>query len=255
MYKDIAFSLFLHTVAFIAILIYSLFSYRTIVLSPINVSLVSNDVLKSPIPYKPLVVNKDEDANQNKSTPKSKAPVKKQVAKPKKIDTPKQDSKTQNNQDLNKNKIQDAKVKDKPSIKKSAPSKTSEYQKFKQQFLNRLTKSSEKKASKQSPQEGKLSSEELKALNDQIRGCWYGQGGHNINANLAVNLILTMNRDGTIKKIQVLNKKSYNTPLREALLQQVLRALHDNKCQQLNLPNGRYNSWQTIHIEFNPRKF
>lgn len=249
MTKDVSTSIFIHLLIFVGIMVYSLFSYNTIIINQINVSLVSDAVLQSQSSYIPLQLNKS-DITQN-SEPVKSAPT----------PTPKaslvSQSKITNTKTLNERtptlikskqpQNVDADAKSNPTPNPTATNNN------KQAFLESIEKNITQDSTQAGLDKGELSNEQLKALNEQIRGCWYGQGGHNINADLSVELILTMNPDATIQNIQIPNIESYNTPLRKAVLNQVLRALHDNKCKQLELPNNSFNNWRTIHIVFNPK--
>jgi len=259
MKKDVITSTFLHVALFIFFAVSSLFFYKKIELQQINVSLVSSNSLDSPS-YKPLELSK-EDLQKSKEVENSN-----------KIDTsPKSTSGTGEDLSNRESLLTKDNSKDIPEIPKESEaaksttkdnivSKNNSKQSYKevvQKADNSLKEKQEKNLFANSIlsglDKGDLSKEELQALNNQIKGCWYGQGGYNAAEDLKVELILTMNADATIRNIEVLNKDSYNTPVRKTLLEQVIRALKDPKCKQLRLPLGAYNNWRIIQITFNPK--
>ncbi|MGV3279057.1 hypothetical protein ACFX5K_05360 [Rickettsiales bacterium LUAb2] len=260
MNKDTIVSLVLHLALFIIIGLSNLFFYQTIVINQINVSLVSSSALENTSNYKPLNIDskdivKIDDNNQEAVSKKTQS----NNDKGSDNDT-KQSLKATAEDSNNKSEIQQQSTIASSSVKDNvanevdksnskandtAAVKTQAIDPNKEKFLKNILNGLDK---------GELSNAELAALNTQLKGCWYGQGGHSADEDVRVKLTLTMNEDATIENIKVENEDSYDTPLRKAILMQVLRALKDPKCKQLRLPINGYANWRVIHMVFDPEE-
>lgn len=232
MKRSIINSLFLHLLFFIAVGLSYLFSNKIVILPSIQVSLV-HGVLNNIQSYKPLKIEqpisqKQDIAKKIDSPIKNILPISNKSKLNYKVDAP------------NKEGGQEPKV----TTKASHMGTDNKLNALKSMFANGIITSINKQG---------LSQLQLQILNNQIKGCWYGQGGYNSSEDLTVELILTMNADATINAVEVLHKDSYSSDARKVFLSQVLRALKDPKCKQLKLPMDLYSNWRIIHMTFNPK--
>lgn len=260
MYKNLFASIFIHLFIFIIFAISHLFLYKTINLHTINVSLISNSSVVS-FKYTPLELRKkaiEELSNTSNTTNstdiksingkgdsldgKEKLIVKENVRNI----APDLVQKTHINKSATKDNVISKsenvkKVKDINYENNSLSNKQKERELFTKNILSGLDK-------------GKISKEQLQALSNQIKGCWYNQSGYSAPEDFQVEMILTMNKDRSIKNIVVRQQNKYKDTINKAILEQTLRALKDPKCKYLELPMGSFNNWRIIHLVFNPKE-
>jgi hypothetical protein len=99
-----------------------------------------------------------------------------------------------------------------------------------------------------------MSISELDALRYQIAPCWNIPAGAEFAENLAVEIRVMMNRDGTVQDASVLDKGRYNRDnAYRAAADSAMRALRNPQCSPLKLPPDKYNTWKQFVINFDPR--
>ena len=101
----------------------------------------------------------------------------------------------------------------------------------------------------------KLTLSEEVNLKTQIFGCWSIPLGLPSNEDLLVRIKLSLNRDGTISKIELLDKDRMNKPgqkFYKVLAESALRAV--KLCQPLRIPNTGYERWKELQLDFDARK-
>ena len=101
----------------------------------------------------------------------------------------------------------------------------------------------------------KLTLNEEDALRAQIFGCWSVPIGSPYNEDLLVRIKLSLNRDGTISKIELLDQDRMNKPGQEfykVLAESALRAV--KLCQPLSVPNTNYERWRELQLNFDARE-
>lgn len=99
-----------------------------------------------------------------------------------------------------------------------------------------------------------MSISELDALRYQIAPCWNIPAGAEFAENLAVEIRVMMNRDGTVQDASVLDKGRYNRDNAfRAAADSAMRALRNPQCSPLKLPPDKYNTWKQFVINFDPR--
>jgi len=100
----------------------------------------------------------------------------------------------------------------------------------------------------------KLSISELDAFKYQLEPCWNVPAGAKFAENLAVEVRVTLLRDGTVNKASVLNRARYNSDSSfRAAADSALRALRNPRCSPLRLPPEKYDQWKSIVINFDPK--
>ena len=100
-----------------------------------------------------------------------------------------------------------------------------------------------------------LSISELDAFKYQLEPCWNVPAGAKYAEDLAVEVRVLMNRDGTVNKAGVLDRGRYNRDSAfRAAADSALRALRNPRCSPLKLPMDKYQQWKSIIINFDPRE-
>jgi hypothetical protein len=72
---------------------------------------------------------------------------------------------------------------------------------------------------------------------------------------MTVEIRVTMNPDGTVRDAQVQdNARMTADPFYRAMAESALRAVLNPRCQPFKLPKDRYDVWQTLALNFDPRE-
>ena len=100
-----------------------------------------------------------------------------------------------------------------------------------------------------------LSISETDAVRRQIEQCWNLPAGARDAHNLAVEVWVAMNPDGTVQQARVTNDngRSAVDPFFRAASESALRALMNPRCTPLKLPLDKYHQWQTMTLNFDPK--
>ena len=91
------------------------------------------------------------------------------------------------------------------------------------------------------------------ALRAQIFGCWSVPLGLPYDKDLLVRIKLSLKKDGTITKSEILDHQRMNRPgqkFYKVLAESALRAVR--LCQPLKVPPTGYDKWKEIKLNFNP---
>ena len=98
-----------------------------------------------------------------------------------------------------------------------------------------------------------LTLSEEDALRAQIFGCWSVPLGLPFDEDLLVRIKLSLKKDGTITKSEILDHQRMNRPgqkFYKVLAESALRAVR--LCQPLKVPPTGYDKWKEIQLNFNP---
>jgi hypothetical protein len=97
-----------------------------------------------------------------------------------------------------------------------------------------------------------LTQKEISILRQQIANCWNPPLGCHEASEINIEIKVSMEPDGTIKEVQLLDIDSINSdPLKLMVANSALRALY--KCSPLKLPLKKYVLWKEINFTFNPK--
>ena len=91
------------------------------------------------------------------------------------------------------------------------------------------------------------------ALRAQIFGCWSVPLGLPYDEDLLVRIKLSLKKDGTIMKSEILDHQRMNRPgqkFYKVLAESALRAVR--LCQPLKVPPTGYEKWKELQLNFNP---
>lgn len=101
----------------------------------------------------------------------------------------------------------------------------------------------------------KLTVSEIDAVRRQIEPCWNVQIGARNPEDLVVDVKLYMNRDGSVRKAEVVNSARMRTDaFFRAAAESAQRAVQNNRCTPLKLPRDKYDRWRTLVLRFDPSK-
>ena len=98
-----------------------------------------------------------------------------------------------------------------------------------------------------------LSLSQEDALRAQIFGCWSVPLGLPYDQDLLVRIKLSLKKDGTILKSEILDHERMNKPSQKfykVLAESALRAVR--LCQPLKVPPTGYEKWKNLQLNFNP---
>ncbi len=100
----------------------------------------------------------------------------------------------------------------------------------------------------------KLSISEEDALRQQIRGCWNVPIGAKDIENITVEIYIQVNPDRTLKDAVVVDQgRLGRDSFFRAVAESALRALKNPRCSPLALPPEKYQQWQEMIFNFNPK--
>ena len=101
-----------------------------------------------------------------------------------------------------------------------------------------------------------LSMSEIDAIIKQISQCWSIPAGARDAMDIVVKLNLSLRVDGTITKVDIVDKARYSNsgdPFYKAAADAAMRAVY--QCSPLKgLPANKYNNWKEIELNFDPRE-
>lgn len=101
----------------------------------------------------------------------------------------------------------------------------------------------------------KLTVSEIDAVRRQIEPCWNVQIGARNPEELVVDVKLYMNRDGSVRKSEIVNSaRMRSDTFYRSAAESALRAVSNKKCTPLKLPRDKYDRWRTLVLRFDPTK-
>ena len=100
-----------------------------------------------------------------------------------------------------------------------------------------------------------LSMSEIDAVRHQIQRCWNVPAGAKDAENMVIEVAVIMNRDGTVREARVVdaNRMRGDAFFRTAA-EAARRAVLNPKCNKLKLPAGKFDQWQQMTLNFNPKE-
>lgn len=104
------------------------------------------------------------------------------------------------------------------------------------------------------PMGAQVTAGELDALRNQLAGCWNMQAGARYAEDIVVEVRIFVNPDRSVRDAQILDQFRYGTDnYFRAAADSALRAVFNPMCNPLDLPPEKYDQWQTITVNFDPR--
>lgn len=148
---------------------------------------------------------------------------------------------------------QETKAKEKP--KKKEKPKPQEKSQPVDTFAQQMRQALANKQSKNFDPTAKISQSEIDAVKRQLRRCWNPPPGGKNAQDMVISIHLNMNPDGTVQQAQIVDKTRMATdPFFRASAEAGLRAVLNPRCSPLKLPPDKYQQWQQITLNFNPKE-
>ena len=119
--------------------------------------------------------------------------------------------------------------------------------------VKKIEESKVTQSSKKNSFASSLTLSEEDALKAQIFGCWSIPLGLPYDENLLVRIKLSLKKDGTIVRSEILDHERMNRPgqkFYKVLAESALRAVR--LCQPLKVPPTGYEKWKDLQLNFNP---
>jgi hypothetical protein len=104
------------------------------------------------------------------------------------------------------------------------------------------------------PLGSQLTASEIDLVRQQLIPCFNPPFGAKEKPDLAAEIRVVMNRDGTVQQARVVDEGQYaRDQIYRAIADAGIRALRNSNCSPLRLPPDRYDVWQTIVFPFSIR--
>lgn len=105
------------------------------------------------------------------------------------------------------------------------------------------------------PLGSQLSMSEMDALRYQLAQCWRVLPGARDAATLVVQISITVTPDKHVQDARVVDQLRYNSDaFFRAAADSALGALRSPACTPLNVPDGKYDRWKSMTINFDPKE-
>ncbi len=99
----------------------------------------------------------------------------------------------------------------------------------------------------------RLTISEIDAVRRQIEPCWNVQIGARNPEELIVDVRVYMNRDGSVRKVQIIDTARMRSDVFfRAAADSARRAVQNKDCTPLKLPVDKYDRWQQMVLRFDP---
>lgn len=95
---------------------------------------------------------------------------------------------------------------------------------------------------------------EIDLVRQQIHRCWSLPAGAKDAHKMLISIRIAMNPDGTVRTARVLDSSRMNSdPFYRTMAESALRAVLNPRCQPFKLPLEKYDRWQSMKLNFDPR--
>jgi len=146
------------------------------------------------------------------------------------------------------------KLKNQPKSKKKIEDKPKEKVKPKTSFQEQMAKALAS-PSKSFNAEQSLAISEIDLVRQQIRKCWSLPAGAKDAADLVISIEVDMNADGSVRRAQIKDRaRMGKDAFFRAAAESARRAVLNPRCNPFKLPPEKYQQWQTMTLNFNPRE-
>lgn len=142
------------------------------------------------------------------------------------------------------------KLKTRPKEKEDEKKKKEKPESFEQQMAKALMS----RTAEHNPMRP-LAISEIDLVRQQIRECWNIPAGAKDAQDLNIEIHVVMNPDATVREARILNQRRLQSdPFFRAAAESALRAVLNPRCNPLKLPPDKYQQWQTMTLNFDPRE-
>ncbi len=93
-------------------------------------------------------------------------------------------------------------------------------------------------------------------VDQQIRQCWNIPGGAKDIAEMAIEIRIRLNPDGSLRGVPLIGdaRRMQADAVFRTVAESAMRALRNPRCAPLKLPYAQYDIWKDITLNFDPRK-
>ena len=96
---------------------------------------------------------------------------------------------------------------------------------------------------------------DLDMVRQQIRACWNPPPGQANAEDMVIELMIVMNKDGTVRSANVENFSRFRRdPIFRAAADAARRAVLNPRCNPLKLPREKFDQWKRMVLNFNPKE-
>ena len=147
------------------------------------------------------------------------------------------------------------KLKTQPPVKEKEKEKAKDIKPPKQEsFEQQMAMALSSKTAQHNPMRP-LAISEIDLVRQQIRECWNLPAGAKDAQDLNIEIHVVMNPDATVREARIQNQSRLQSdPFFRAAAESALRAVLNPKCNPLKLPPEKYQQWQTMTLNFDPRE-
>ena len=148
-------------------------------------------------------------------------------------------------------------------LKKSRPTETKPDPKAKPEpkqepdtkaFEQQIAQALQSKSTKAFDPTQQMTMSEIDLVRRQVTDCWNPPAGAKDAQNLIITIEVQVNRDGTVRSADIKDTYRMGDPFYRAAAESARRALFNPKCTPLRLPPDRYEIWQSMIINFDPKE-
>ena len=95
---------------------------------------------------------------------------------------------------------------------------------------------------------------EMDAVRKQLEQCWNPPLGARDAKDMIVEIEVDMNADRTVQKARIIDiGRAGRDDVFRAAAESALRAVYNQKCNPLRLPENKYETWKRFIVRFNPK--
>lgn len=95
---------------------------------------------------------------------------------------------------------------------------------------------------------------EIDLVRQQIHRCWNLPAGAKDAHTMQISIRIAMNPDGTVRTANILDSARMGSdPFYRTMAESALRAVLNPRCQPFKLPPEKYDRWQTMKLNFDPK--
>ena len=100
-----------------------------------------------------------------------------------------------------------------------------------------------------------VSISEIEVVRRQFIPCWNLSAGARGAENLAIEIAMVMSPDGRVRQARIVDEaRMKSDPFFRSAAESALRAVLNPRCNPLRLPPEKYEQWQTMTLNFDPRE-
>jgi TPR repeat protein len=95
-----------------------------------------------------------------------------------------------------------------------------------------------------------LTNRELDVVRQQVQTCWDRAGPEKVAQDIFFEVVIAMNRDGTVREARVANPERLSDPSLRSVTEAALETILNPIRQPFRLPPKKYEHWRTIVLSF-----